>query len=160
PIVVSAAEGKDPVFRNTGLDNQAPGTSTTIGHGLIGWEWDARVGNGQEAPGVKTLATSPVSGNILQPNGTTSPRGPTSNVTKYVSGSATVFSTGTMFWSRGLALSADGFGEPNTTIQQITTNVFVDMGATPATPAANMVVSGAPSQRPPAPSGLASPSQT
>ena len=33
-----------------------PGTPTTIGTGLLGWEWDARVDNGREPAGVTTLA--------------------------------------------------------------------------------------------------------
>ncbi len=36
----------DRVWRYTGLDQQAPGTFTSIGSQLIGWEWDARVANG------------------------------------------------------------------------------------------------------------------
>ncbi len=36
---------------------------------LVGWEWDARVSNGQEPPGVTTLASSPVNGDILQDAG-------------------------------------------------------------------------------------------
>src|SRR5207244_3662561 len=104
-----------------------------------------------------TLASSPVSGNLIQGNGANESTGSTSsNVTKYVASSgATVFATGTNYWSRGLSLDGDGNGEPNHTIQQITTNAMVDMGASPGTPAADIVVSGAAPQRPSAPTGLA-----
>ena len=66
PLVVSAAQGADRVWRYTGLDRQAPGTSTSIGSNLVGWEWDARVANGAEPAGTKTLAASPVTGNLIQ----------------------------------------------------------------------------------------------
>src|SRR5207244_7297917 len=110
----------DGAYRNTGLDTQTAGTSTSIGSGLVGWEWDARSGNGQEPAGVKTLATSPVNGGLIQGSGASTIVGSTSaNVTKYVAASgATVFATGTNYWARGLALDGEGMGEPNHTIQQ------------------------------------------
>ncbi|HEY3181416.1 MAG TPA: N,N-dimethylformamidase beta subunit family domain-containing protein, partial [Gaiellaceae bacterium] len=51
PLVVSAAEGTDRIWRYTGLDSQAPGTSTSIGTQLVGWEWDKRSANGFEPAG-------------------------------------------------------------------------------------------------------------
>ncbi|HEY3183437.1 MAG TPA: Ig-like domain-containing protein, partial [Gaiellaceae bacterium] len=142
PLVVSAAEGADRIWRYTGLDAQAPGTSTSIGTQLVGWEWDKRFANGFEPSGVKTLATSPVTGNILNAPtggyiiGTTS-----SHVTRYVAASgALVFDTGTNHWGRGLALTAAGQGQPDVRIRQATTNVLADMGATPSTPAADITL--------------------
>ena len=84
------------------------------------------------------------------------------NVTKYTAPSgALVFAPGTNYWSRGLALDGEGFGEPNLTIQQATANVFEDMGVIPQTPAANLVFGAPPpTPRPPAPAGFASPSKT
>ncbi len=72
---------------------------------LIGWEWDARVANGQEPAGVKTLASSPVNGNLLQDAGRVyAPGSTTVHVVKYTAASgALVFSTGTNHWNRGLA---------------------------------------------------------
>ena len=63
------------------------------------------------------------------------------HATKYTwpSGSL-VFDAGTNHWNWGLALNADGEGEPDRRIQQATTNVLVDMGALPETPAANIVL--------------------
>src|SRR5437764_6295990 len=69
PLVVSAVEGADRIYRYTPLASQPAGTSTRLGTGLVGWEWDARVDNGQEPAGLKTLATSPVSGELIQNNG-------------------------------------------------------------------------------------------
>jgi hypothetical protein len=158
PLTVSAVEGADRVYRYTSLASQPAGTSTRIGNALVGWEWDARVANGQEPAGVKTLASSPVTGELLQGNGATySPSGSaTVNVTKYVASSgALVFNTGTNHWNRGLAPNAAGIGEPDSRIQQITTNVLADMGAQPQTPLAGIVLDGGPIARPDAPTGVA-----
>ena len=63
------------------------------------------------------------------------------NAAKYTAPSgALVFSTGTNHWARGLAVNADGMGEPDLRIQQATTNVLEDMGVVPTTPAAGIVL--------------------
>src|SRR5207248_4080806 len=69
PLVVPALQGTDRIWRNTGLERQAPSASASIGSGIVGWEWDARVANGFEPAGVKVLASSPVIGNLIQNNG-------------------------------------------------------------------------------------------
>ena len=141
PLRVSTAEGADRSFRFTGLD-AAAGGSTSIGTSIVGWEWDARAANGFEPSNVKTLASSAVSGNLIQNNGQTYSTGPaTANAAKYRAASgALVFSTGTNQWSRGFAVNAEGVGEPDVRIQQTTTNVLEDMGVAPRTPAANIRV--------------------
>src|SRR4029077_13318491 len=74
------------------------------------------------------------------------------NITKYVAPSgALVFNTGTNHWNRGLAPNAVGVGEPDSRIQQVTTNALADMGATPTTPTAGIVLDGGPIARPNAP---------
>jgi hypothetical protein len=142
PLTVRAADGLDKEYRYTGLQGQAAGSSTTIGTSLLGWEWDARVANGFEPAGVKTLALSPVFGNLIQNNGANNTQGPAvSYAAKYTAASgALVFSTGTNQWTRGLALNAEGAGEPDLRIQQVTTNVLDDMGVAPSTPAAGIVL--------------------
>jgi hypothetical protein len=146
PVVVTSAQGKDRVYRYTDLASIPAGESGTLGN-LLGWEWDKRWANGQEPAGLVTLASSPATGEIWSApytltNGTT-----TSNVTKYLAASgALVFATGTNFWERGLALNADGAGTPDTTVQQVTTNVLADMHARPATPAPDITLD---SQGPP-----------
>ena len=136
PFTVRAADGADTVYRKTNLQNQPAGSSTSIGSTLVGWEWDARVANGFEPAGVKTLSASAVSGNIAQGAGTTYVTGSsTSNAAKYVAPSgALVFSTGTNQWVRGLALNAEGQGEPEPRIQQVTQNVLEDMAVLATTP--------------------------
>ena len=155
PLVVSAVQGADRVYRYSGLDSQAPGTSSSF-PGLVGWEWDARVANGAEPAGVVTLASSPVTGNILQGNGSgTTPGSTSSSITKYTASSgALVFATGTNYWSRGLAVDGAGNGNVDLQIQQVTTNVLADMGALPDTPASNIVLDSS-AARPDAPANLA-----
>src|SRR5262249_42122511 len=48
PLVVSAAQGQNRVWRYTSLAALPAGTSASIGQNLVGWEWDARVANGLE----------------------------------------------------------------------------------------------------------------
>ncbi|MDX6411698.1 MAG: hypothetical protein QOE91_1214, partial [Gaiellaceae bacterium] len=134
PLVVSALEGSDRIWRFSGLDTQAAGTSTSVGTALVGWEWDLRnTSNGFEPAGVKTLATSSATGNIFSSSfqyttGTTA-----TTTTKYTAPSgALVFATGTNHWARGITLNADGAGEPDRRIQQATTNVLEDMGIVPS----------------------------
>jgi hypothetical protein len=142
PLNVNAAQGSDRVFRYTSLQGQPQGSSTAVGTSLVGWEWDARVANGSEPSGVKTLTSSPIVGNIIQGNGSGYLTGPAiSNAAKYAAPSgALVFSTGTNQWFRGLAVNGDGAGEPDLRIQQTTTNVLVDMGVVPTTPASGIVL--------------------
>ena len=142
PLRVSAAQGQDRVWRNTGLDTQATGASTNVGNSLVGWEWDARVANGAEPPGVVTLAASPVDGDILQDaGGVYAPGTAVAHMVKkqWPSGSLVV-DTGTNQWNLGLGINAEGVGEPDRRIQQATTNILSDMGATPETPASDIVL--------------------
>lgn len=156
PLIVSAAEGADRIWRYTGLDTLAPGTTERVGSTIVGWEWDARVANGVEPAGVKTLASSPVTGNLIQDHGARqTPGSATTHVVKYTApGGALVFSTGTNYWARGLARNIFAQGEPNVIIQQATTNVFADMGVKPATPAADITLDQGSADRPPAPTGV------
>src|SRR5262249_50718665 len=48
PLVVSAAQGQNRVWRYTSLAVLPVGSSASIGQNLVGWEWDARVANGLE----------------------------------------------------------------------------------------------------------------
>ena len=108
----------------------------------MGWEWDARVPNGAEPPGVVTLAASPVDGDILQDaGGIYAPGTAVAHMVKkqWPSGSLVV-ATGTNQWNLGLGINAEGVGEPDRRIQQATTNILLDMGATPETPASNIVL--------------------
>jgi hypothetical protein len=140
PLRVSAAEAANRLWRYTSVYG-ATG-STAIGTGIVGWEWDARADNGLEPAGVTTLASSAVNGNLVQANGASYTQGPaTQNTTFYRAASgALVFATGTNRWARGLALDANGAGEPDARIKQLTANVLTDAGVRPATPASGLEI--------------------
>jgi hypothetical protein len=135
PLRVSAAEGRNRIWRYTPLTSLATGTTATIGNAIVGWEWDARVTNGLEPAGVQTVASSSVEGNLVQNNGAAYTFGPAvANATVYkASSGATVFATGTNNWWRGLATNAHEEGEPDERIAQATVNALADMGARPTT---------------------------
>ena len=146
---VSAAEGKNRVWRHTDLASMAPGSSTTLGLKLIGWEWNDRVANGAEPAGVQAFTSTAVTGELVQHNGrdyqANSAATATGTIYKAASG-AYVVSTGTNYWARGLDTDGEGYGEINSIIQQATVNILSDMNTRPTTPISGMVVdtSGAP----------------
>jgi len=133
------------IWRNAGL----PTTSaTTIGTGLVGWEWDAipnpnsalyAYAASVEPAGVRQVSSTNVSqpaastpDSFIQDYGsvraTTPPPGQpgiTSAVMYRASSGSYVFATGTMLWP-------DGLGDSR--ISQATYNVFSTMGVQPNTP--------------------------
>jgi Domain of unknown function (DUF4082)/Bacterial Ig-like domain len=148
PLQVSGTEGKNRVWRYTSAADQAVGAEMSIGSEIVGWEWDARVANGLEPAGTTTVASSPVTGNLVQNSGavyTTGSATQSSTIYKAASG-ATVFSTGTNNWWRGLGLNVHGAGEPDTRLQQVLVNVLNDTGSVPSTLASGLTVdpAGAP----------------
>ena len=157
PLRVSAQEGGNRIWRYASPSRLAPGASATIGTGIVGWEWDARVANGREPAGVATVASSPVSGGLVQENGRFQTQGTTSaNATIYRAASgAYVFATGTNNWWRGLAPNVHGQGEANADIRQLMANVLADMGARAPTPAAGILLdpAGAPAVTSTVPAG-------
>ena len=143
PLRVSAAQGRDRIWRNTGLENQANGTFTNVGNDLVGWEWDARVNNGLEPAGVTTLAESPVDGRILLDAGPHLQRerhGARARHQVHVAERLARVRRGHQPLELGPGAQRRGQGEPDRRIQQATTNVLADMGALPETPAANIVL--------------------
>ncbi len=138
PLVITATQATDRVYRHTNL---GPG-STSVGLGLVGWEWDARVANGREPSGVVTLSTSAVNGSLLTDAGRVYTTGSASvNAVKYLASSgALVFNAGTNHWPWGLSSAPTEAGEPDLVIQQTTTNILDDMGVRPETPAPDIVL--------------------
>lgn len=139
PLMVSAQQAKDPIFRNTGLQELQPGSYANIGKHLIGWEWDAVVDNGHTPDNLVVLASSPVYGELLTDAGRIYNYGKSfAQVTRYTAASgAIVFASGTNNWGWGLAIY-----EPNRYLQQITYNLLADMGIHPYTPFNTLVLDG------------------
>jgi hypothetical protein len=140
---VSAAQGKNRIWRHTDLASMATGTSTTLGQKLVGWEWNARVANGLEPAGTQVWTSSAVTGELVQNNGRnyiTNASATVDGTVYQASSGAYVVSTGTNYWSRGLDNDGTGSGEPNGYIQQATVNVLSDMNATATTPMAGVIV--------------------
>jgi len=131
PLQISAEQAKDSLYRNTPLQDMAPDSFARIGKHIIGWEWDAIADNGRTPASLVVLAESPTTGLILADAGHSYHYGlANAHVTRYVTkNDAIVFGAGTNHWTWGLAIY-----EPNPIIQQVTYNLFSDMGVQPATP--------------------------
>ena len=125
----------DPYYANTGLQN---GSRLT---GLVGYEWDAVVNNGFTPAGLVTLSQSPtqVQGGLpLLPPGT-NPN--IANAVRYTAPSgAKVFSSSSIQWAWGLDSDRVTNPREDSRVQQITVNMFADMGAKPQTPDAGIVI--------------------
>jgi hypothetical protein len=143
PLVVSAAQGQNRIWRYTTLASLAPNTTSRIGRNLVGWEWDGRFPtNGSEPAGVTVISASPVSGELIQDAGRVFTNGSaTATSTVYrTAGGTPVFATGTNQWSRGLGVNMNGVGEPSSFIQQATVNMLQDMHARPTTPSSSLTL--------------------
>lgn len=137
PITVSSAEGKLRLWRNTGLGNQADGTSTALAAHTIGYESDEDLDNGARPPGLIRLSTTTgPTPEYLQDYGSTVRAGTTTHhLTLYrASSGALVFGAGTIQWAWGLDQHHDGDGDPaDPRLQQATVNLLADMGAVAST---------------------------
>jgi methionine-rich copper-binding protein CopC len=138
-LVVPATDSKLRFWRNTSVANLAPGTSASLGTGVLGYEWDQDANNGLRPAGLIDLSSSTYNTTSeLQDFGATYGNGvATQKLTLYraTSGSL-VFGAGTVQWSWGLDTNHDLYDGTSSTspdMQQATVNVLADMGAQPAT---------------------------
>ena len=133
PLTVSADEGALRLWRNTGLDHPASGTSTQLAPHTVGYESDEDLDNGFRPAGLIRLSTTTgPSPQYLTDFGNTVVAGTTTHhVTMYKAASgALVFGAGTVQWSWALDTYHDGTVSPvDTRMQQATVNVLADMGA-------------------------------
>ena len=129
PLVVTAAQGRNRVWRGTPLADLSPGTSARVGHALIGWEWDAPAQNGAQPAKLIRVSSSPVPAGGSDVGETGNPTRLASATAYRAASGAWVFDTGTNNWSRGLGRNMTGDGEPNPTIERATLNILADMGA-------------------------------
>lgn len=137
PVTVSAEEGKARLWRNTGLESQAPDAATALAPHTVGYESDEDLDNGHRPPGLIHLSTTiGAVPEYLQDFGNTVAPGTTEHhVTLYRAASgALVFSSGSIQWAWGLDETHDGDGAPaDPRMQQAQVNLLADMGALPAT---------------------------
>ena len=123
------------VWRDTGV---APGGTSGIAPGIIGYEWDTAPNDASRPNGLVRLSQTTLNWNsILTDQGSrTSPGTATHDLTVYRAESgALVFGAGTTFWSWGLSNAHDsspyGANIASPIIQQFTLNLFADMGIQP-----------------------------
>ncbi|WP_213456079.1 DUF4082 domain-containing protein [Rhizomonospora bruguierae] len=143
PIQVPAEQGKLRIWRNTTVANQSAGQTMTLAQHTVGYESDEDIDNGFRPAGLIRLSTTTGStpeylrdfGNTVSP-GTT-----THHMTLYRAASgALVFSAGTIQFAWSLDANHDGLTDPaDSRLQQMTVNLFADMGAQPATRMSTLV---------------------
>jgi hypothetical protein len=141
-IMVPAAYGKWPLWRDTNIQTLPAGSTTTLGTDTLGYEWDENSGGSQPVNSIE-LSQTEVSGvQILLDEGATYGTGSAThhlNLYRAASG-ALVFGAGTVQWSWGLDASHDGGdGAADPRMQQATANLLADMGAQGATLQAGLV---------------------
>jgi methionine-rich copper-binding protein CopC len=135
---VDGVDGQMRFWRNTRVANLNSGQSTTLGSGILGYEWDESPDNGSQPAGLIRLSTTTRTGvDRLQDYGSTyAPGSATHHLSMYrASSGALVFGAGTVQWAWGLDNNHSG-GSGNTSddaVRQATVNLFADMGVQPAT---------------------------
>ncbi|WP_436791316.1 N,N-dimethylformamidase beta subunit family domain-containing protein [Yinghuangia sp. YIM S10712] len=133
-MTVNSTDGQLRFWRNTRAATLAPGTETTLGSGLLGYEWDVDTENSARPANMIRLSTTTESGEMLQDFGSTYADGTaTHHLTLYRAPSgALVFGAGTIQWPWGLDNTrTSGTGSVDTAVQQATLNLFADMGVQP-----------------------------
>lgn len=137
PVTVSAAEGKTRLWRNSGLQSMAAGTTAALAPHTVGYESNEDFDNGSRPAGLIRLSTTTgPAPQYLQDYGTeVAPGTTTHHVTMYrASSGALVFSAGSIQWTWGLDATHDGNGAPaDRRMQQAQVNLFADMDAQPTT---------------------------
>ena len=135
---VDGVDGQMRFWRNTRVADLNSGQSTTLGSGILGYEWDESPDNGYQPAGLIRLSTTTRNGvDYLQDYGSTYATGSaTHHLTMYRAPSgALVFGAGTVQWAWGLDNNHSG-GSGATSddaVRQATVNLFADMGVQPAT---------------------------
>ncbi|MCK1307185.1 MULTISPECIES: DUF4082 domain-containing protein [unclassified Bradyrhizobium] len=146
-ITIPASMSQLRFWRNTSV---ASGNGGTLTH-LLGYEWDSDLDNGFRPAGLIDMSSTTRNVNtLLLDNGLTTGSGTaTHSLTLYrdTTSGALVFGAGTVMWSWGLSdQHADyrGLTAPvSTAVQQSMVNLFADMGVTPQTLQASLVLAQA-----------------
>lgn len=134
-ITVSAAEGRQRLWRSTSAASQALGGSLVLAPHTIGYESDEDLDNAFRPAGLIRLSTTtgPAPQYLQDYGNTVAPGTTTHHLTMYkASSGALVFGAGTIQWSWGLDATHDGAGAAaDPVMQQATVNLLADMHAQP-----------------------------
>ncbi len=135
-------------WRNTRVANLTANQTTTLGSGILGYEWDESPDDNSRPAGLVYLSTTERNvSSYLQDYGTNYNGGSaTHHLTMYRAASgALVFGAGSVQWAWGLDNNHSG-GSGSTSdaaVRQATVNLFADMGAQPATIQSGLVAATA-----------------
>ena len=142
-VTVSAAEGKNRLWRNTSLTTLSAGTTAALAPHTIGYESNEDLDNGFRPAGQIRLSTTTgaVPQYLLDFGSTVAAGTTTHHLTMYRADSgALVFSAGSIQWTWGLDQTHDGGGAAaDLRMQQAQVNLFADMGAQPATLSTSLI---------------------
>jgi methionine-rich copper-binding protein CopC len=159
---VDGVDGQMRFWRNTRVANLNSAQSTTLGSGILGYEWDESPDNGFQPAGLIRLSTTTRGGvDYLQDYGSTyGPGTATHHLTMYRAPSgALVFGAGTVQWAWGLDNNHSGGSSStsDTAVRQATVNLFADMGVQPATLQSGLTAATASSDTTPPTSTISAP---
>ncbi len=136
PVQVTADQGKQRMWRNTRLASLTPGSTTSVGTDLVGYEFDGSPDNGFAPAGQIFASTTTASvPEILQDFGNqTAPGTLTHHFSLYRAASgALVFGAGTIQYAWGLDANHDlSTHAALVEVQQATINLLADMGVQPS----------------------------
>jgi len=138
-MTVTAAQGKNRLWRNTTVATLAAGQMATLAPHTVGYESDEDVDNGVRPPGLVRLTTTtgPTPERLTDFGNTVAPGTTTHSMTLYKAPSgALVFGAGTIQWTWGLDATHDSAFDPEPAdkrMQQAQVNLLADFGAQPIT---------------------------
>src|SRR3954465_12706952 len=134
------------IWRNTAATSLSAGQSLPLAPDTLGYEWDVDADNGYRPAGEFDMSSTTVSGlELFTDYGSTTKLGGTAthSLTMYKAKSgALVFGAGTVQWAWGLDSDNPIGNAEDRNMQQMTVNLFADMGAQPATLMSGLVASG------------------
>lgn len=137
-MIAEGSYSKLRFWRNTRVANLAANATTTLGSGILGYEWDESPDNGFRPAGMVFLSTTTqYASSYLQDYGSTyAPGTGTHHLTLYRAASgALVFGAGSIQWAWGLDNShtPSSGASMDVAVKQATVNLLADMGAQPTT---------------------------
>ena len=135
---VNGTDGQLRFWRNTRVAGLSPNQTTTLGSGILGYEWDESPDDNFRPRGLIRLSTTDRDvSSYLQDYGSTYNGGSaTHHLTAYrATSGALVFGAGTVQWAWGLDDNhAGGNGSTaDAAVRQATVNLLADMSAQPST---------------------------